>query len=297
MYRTAIITDEVSQDLVTAAALARAFSLDALEIRSVWERNPFQMTAQDAKEIKRIADGHGLGICGVASPLFKIPMDDLEGRRQHMESLRRACEFANLWGAKLLRGFPFMNPMDGGKRMGEAAEACRAAADVATDAGVTIVIESEPSVYTHNIDTLIRFLGLVSHPGMGALFDPGNEASDPDAPPAYPQGYERLKPHIRHVHIKDMLKQGRAAVPALVGEGSVDYAGLIPVLKREFDGYCSVETHYRFAAPVSEHDLVHPQGSSFSQGGEEASRAYLQRLRDVYRWQEPPQADMKGNGR
>jgi sugar phosphate isomerase/epimerase len=297
MYKTAIITDEVSQNLRTAAALAREFSLDALEIRSVGEKNPFQMAIADAREIKRVADGFGLSVCGVASPLFKIPLDDLEGRRAHLESLRRACEYANLWGAKLLRGFPFMNPMDGGKRIGEAAEAVCLAAEIAAQAGITVVIESEPSVYTHNIFTLIRFLDLAAHPNVQALFDPGNEASDPVAPPAFPDGYARLKPHIRHVHIKDMLKSGASAVPALVGEGSVDYAGLLDTLKREYDGYCSVETHFRFKAPVSEHDLVHPQGSSFSQGGEEASRAYLTRLRDVFRWQEPPETNPKGTPR
>ncbi len=287
MYKTAIITDEVSQDLKTAAALAREFRLDALEIRSVWERNPFQMTLADAKEIKRIADGAGLGICAVASPLFKIPLDDRESRIQHMEGLKRALEYANLWGAKLLRGFPFMNPLDSGRRLSEAAVALRGAADTAKDAGITIVLESEPSVYTNNIDTLIAFLGMVAHPGVAALFDPGNEVTDPGAPPAFPEGYKKLKPFVRHVHIKDMLRKGSAAAPALVGEGSVDYAGLLDTLKREYDGFCSVETHFRFSALVSEHDLVHPQGSSFSRGGEEASRAYLTRLRDVYRWQEP----------
>ena len=60
MYKTAVITDEISQDLRIAAALAREYHLDALEIRSVNERNPFQMTRQDAGDIKRIADDHGL---------------------------------------------------------------------------------------------------------------------------------------------------------------------------------------------------------------------------------------------
>ena len=37
---------------------------------------------------------------------------------------------------------------------------------------------------------------------------------------------------------------------------------------------------------LSDEDLVRPQGSSFSEGGYEASRLYLDRLRDVYHWME-----------
>ena len=51
MYKTSIITDEVSQDLKVAAELAVRYGLDAVEIRSVNERNPFQMDRQDFQSI------------------------------------------------------------------------------------------------------------------------------------------------------------------------------------------------------------------------------------------------------
>ena len=40
--KTGIITDEVSQDLSAALKLAKDYRLDAVEIRSVEEKNPFQ---------------------------------------------------------------------------------------------------------------------------------------------------------------------------------------------------------------------------------------------------------------
>ncbi|NLA54176.1 MAG: hypothetical protein GX858_07500 [Clostridiales bacterium] len=68
MYKTAVITDEITQDILVAAKLAKQYGLDALEIRSVNDRNPFQMSMHDAREIKSVADDYGLKICCVASP-------------------------------------------------------------------------------------------------------------------------------------------------------------------------------------------------------------------------------------
>lgn len=290
MYKTAIITDEISQSLPEAVTLMRQYRLDAMEIRSVNERNPFQMTKEDIREIKRISDAEALPVCCVASPLFKCFIDDLPTYRAHVESFRRMLDTMALWNVSLIRGFPFLNVHDQGARMPEAAERFQPVIRAAEDAGVTIVIESEPSVYTANIRDLVAFLKRLDTPVVRALFDAGNEIVDPDAPPPYPDGYRLIKPYLRHVHVKDILRAPGAFVPAMLGEGSVDYRGIVDALKRDYDGYVSVETHYRVHAGVSDEDLLHPQGSSFSAGGYEASHRYLDALSNVYRWQEPPRA-------
>lgn len=286
MYKTSVITDEISQDIRVAAKMARAYGLDALEIRSVNERNPFYMTKDDILHVKRVADDFGLQICGVSSPLFKCSIDDAEKTREHVEAFKRTMDTMALWDTKIIRGFPFFNLNDGEKRFGEVAEKFEPIIAAAKDAGVTVVIESEPSVYTANIESLIRFLKLIDDPSVQAVYDPGNEIVDVGTPPPYPDGYEKLKPYIRHVHVKDILRVPGSFVPAMLGEGSVDFDGIFKRLKQEFDGYVSVETHYRIKTNVSEEDLVHPQGSSFSNGGYEATQAYLNVLRDRYHWME-----------
>ena len=57
--KTGIITDEVSQDLSAALKLAKDYRLDAVEIRSVEEKNPFQMTQEDFRKIRAQADAAG----------------------------------------------------------------------------------------------------------------------------------------------------------------------------------------------------------------------------------------------
>lgn len=290
MYKTSIITDEVSQDLKVAAELAVRYKLDAVEIRSVNERNPFQMDRQDFRSIKEIVDSYGLHVCAIGSPLFKCDLDDEAACEQHLEGLKRCVEAAHLWNTRLIRAFTFWSKKGQTPCWGRIEEKMRQAIAIAEDGGVCLAIESEPSVNTGNIKTLVDFLKAIDSPSLGAMWDPGNEIADPLAPPPYPDGYRLIKPFIKHVHLKDLkhTDSGEFLCPALLGEGDVDFMGLLRQLKLDgYDGYVSVETHYRLK-PQQMDDalLMQPQGSSFSEGGYEASVVYLDRLRDMYHWQE-----------
>lgn len=288
MYKTAVISDEISQDVGVAAKLAVEYGLDGLEIRSVQERNPFQMSPEDVREIGAITRDHGLEICGVGAPLFKCDLDDDEAYRAHVAGFSRCIDAAHLWGTRIIRGFTFWKDGKGEASFGKIADRYGEIIRMAQENDVLVVIESEPSVCTVNMAMLEKFLRLLNSERVGALWDPGNEVADPDAPPPYPTGYERLKPYIRHVHLKDAKgATGRDFYePALMGRGDVDFHGALDRLKADgYDGYVSVETHYRVkTAQMQEDQLVRPQGSGFSQGGYEATRAYLDILRDEYDW-------------
>ncbi len=286
MYKTGIISDEISQNLSVAAKLANQYRLDALEIRSVDERNPFQMDRQDFVHIREVTDAHNLKICGISSPLFKCSLDNPAQYHQHLEGLKKCVEAANLWQTDIIRAFTFWHQE--GAELEAIGEKFQKAIEIARDGGVTLVIESEPSVNTRNTKQLVEFLQLLHSPYVAALWDPGNEIADPMAPPPYPDGYALLKPYIRHVHIKDIKAKptGTFYEPALMGRGDVDFHGVFKQLRQDdYRGYVSVETHYRIQQEQLEDALlVRPQGSSFSEGGYEASVAYLNILRDEYNW-------------
>lgn len=288
MYKTAVISDEISQDLETAAGLAVKFGLDALEIRSVNERNPFQMSREDVRYIKSVCDDHGLAICAVGSPLFKCSLDDEQEYEEHLAGLGRCIDAAQLWGTKLIRGFTFWKEGHTADAFPRIADKFQRAIRMAEENDITIVIESEPSVCTVNMQMLHDFLTMLGSERVAALWDPGNEVSDPNTPPPYPVGYELLKPWIRHVHLKDAKATTDRDFyePALIGQGDVDFHGALKRLKADgYDGYVSIETHYRMKkAAFAESELARPQGSSFSDGGYEATAAYLEILRDEYDW-------------
>lgn len=288
MYRTAVITDEISQELKTASRLAASFGVQALEIRSVNEKNPFEQTQADVKENARIARDFGLSVCAVASPLFKCDIGDEAAYRTHVEGAARVMDAALTYGARLVRGFTFWNRGAGEADFDRIIDLYTPVVKLAEQRGVTVVLESEPSVATSNIELLSRFLKRMACPAVAALYDAGNEIADLDAPPPYPDGYEKLKPYIRHVHLKDMKRVAGGFAPAMLGEGDVDFHGVIGRLKRDgYNGFVSVETHYRMRTEQLDDELlVRPQGAAFSEGGLAATSAYLAALRDKYRWME-----------
>ena len=162
------------------------------------------------------------------------------------------------------------------------------AIDLARDGGITIVIESEPSVCTENMAMLHTFLTQLGSDRVAALFDPGNEVSDPPARRPIRTGMSCSSP----ISATSTSRTPRPSTgrdfyePALMGRGDVDFHGLLRRLKADgYDGWVSVETHYRIKrAAFSEKRAGHAQGSGFSDGGYEATQAYLDILRDEYDW-------------
>ena len=281
MFKTGIITDEVSQNLDDAIRVAKDYHLDALEIRSVDEKNPFQMGEADYRAIHEQACGAGLEICCVGSPFFKCSCSDERAVAGHMEGLRRAIGGAHILGARLIRGFNFWR--DDGLSEAQIADRFAPVLKLLEEEDMTMVLESEPSVNAGNMAKLAAFLKGVNHPRLRALYDPGNEICDPDAPPPHAQGYEALRPWLAHVHVKDMIRTADGYDPACNGEGQVDFAAVYGALRRDgYDGYAVLETHWRIRQRMDEALMTRPQGSGFSLGGEAASRACLEVLRRKY---------------
>ncbi len=276
MLRTSVITDEISQDLLTAARMARRFGLDALEIRSVDEKNPFAMRRDDFGRIREICGEYGLMVCCLASPLFKCAIDDRLEVENHIEGLKRCAQGAQILGAGIVRGFTFWRDPERPVSAERLADMFVPVVRVAREEGIIVAIESEPSVNTDSVRGLKDFLLTLDDPGVRAIFDPGNEICAQGAPPPYPDGYEEIRDLICHIHLKDMKRLGAETEPAPIGRGDVDFGGLFSALARDgYPGFLSLETHWRKTEKLDEGLLRKPEGSGFSSGGEEATEICL----------------------
>lgn len=278
--RIAVITDEISQDLAVAAALVKEFNGEGLEIRSVWEKGPHELDADDVERIKRVAGEYGLRICGIASPFYKCTFGDPEEGRQQLDILRRCIAVAHALDTHLLRVFTFWR-QPGEPPWEQIVEQFQAPLRLAEREDVVLGVENDPSTMGATARQVARFLTLANHPRLRAVWDPGNElwAGGPRA--AFPEGYELLKPWIVHVHLKDLRRTPHGTVEAVrLGTGEVDYAGQLRALKADgYRGFVSLETHWRVRHAISAELLHRPKGSAFSFGGEEATRLCLQSLR------------------
>jgi L-ribulose-5-phosphate 3-epimerase len=282
MFRIAVITDEISQDLAVAAALVKEFGGSALEIRSVWEKNPHEFEADDIARIKRVADDYGLHICGIASPFYKCTFGNAEEEKQHLDILRRCIAVAHALETNLIRVFTFWQ-QPGAPPWEQIAEKFKEPIRLAEAEEVILGVENDPSTIGANAQQVARFLSLIDHPRVRSVWDPGNELWDGEARAAFPDGYETLKPWIVHIQLKDLRRTPERKIEAVrFGTGEVDYLGQFRALKADrYKGYLSLETHWRVRREIPEALLHRPKGSAFSFGGEEATRLCLQSLQEM----------------
>ena len=262
--RLGVITDEVSQDFEVALDFAKTYGLDCVELRSAYEKGPFDYTEEDILAIKAISDRYGIPVTAISSPMFKCEYSE-ENIKLHTEKFKKLLGFAKILGAKKIRCFDFLKNEGVSREM--IREAYMEAYAAAEADGVSILIESEPTTNSQCCKDIKELVETVNRPLFKALYDPGNNIYATDEIP-YPDGYLAIKDLLGHVHIKDAKREGGETVGAAVGEGEVDYPALFAELKRiGYDGDIMLETHYRPAGAIDDATLKNPKGSAISDGG------------------------------
>lgn len=281
MVKLSFINDEASQDFAVAIQIAKEFNLHGLELRSVWEKGPHELTDEEVKRIAMMLNEASLQCPCIASPFFKCDFGDEEQYKQHMQILRRCIDIAHQLGTELIRVFTFWRK-EGQQPSWEAiADMFAEPIKLAESEGITLGIENEPSTNATNAAKVAELLSIINHPRVRAVWDPGNDVFDPDREVPYPDGYERIKSFMVHIHLKDgvwVAEEGRFEAVKL-GEGEVDYVGQFKALKNDgYEGWLSLETHYRPKVALPEDIVQMPRGSQFSFMGDVATRECLQNL-------------------
>ncbi len=129
-----------------------------------------------------------------------------------------------------------------------------------------------------------KFLDDLNSPRVKAIWDPLNSIADDQVRELpFPDGYEQIKKHMIHMHVKDGKRNPKGGDPILtcMGDGEIGYEEHFRALLRDgYEGYVSLETHWRLVK-MEGVDIQRPSSGSFSAAGEEASRKCLDYIRKV----------------
>ncbi len=195
--------------------------------------------------------------------------------QQHIADLRRAVELCRMLDAPLIRGFAFWRPVrepaglardPAGptnrhlrqadipepiwrRMVAEYAEPAR----IVEAASVILGLENEHACGVARGDEAARFVADVGSPNVRVTWEPGNSFFSGEVP--YPDGYERVRGQIAHVHVKDAIVDpvSGEARWCVVGAGEIDWAGQFRALLADgYDGAVSLETHYTPAGGTRE---------------------------------------------
>jgi len=299
VFKLGVMTDEISQDFQHAVNVCKEYDLDGVEIRSVWDVQPQDISDDQAAQIMDILGEAGMEVCCIAAPFYKCDLGSPSEREEHIALLRRCCQLAHTYGTNIIRGFTFwaqegVEPADVWDEIVAAyAEPVR----ILEGEDLYIGIENESSTMCGSARLTRKFFDDLGSDRVQSIWDAANEVhynaerGVPDSSGAFkegfdrpfPEAYERVRPAMIHMHIKDSAKSPTEdeAASVRVGEGDIDYpAQLQALIDSGYDGYCSLETHWR-TTTLTRDQVDRPGGAAFSAEGEPASRLCFESLKEM----------------
>ena len=212
--RLGIVSDEVHPDLAYAAKWAAERGITRMELRALWGQRVPDLTFTQLQETKLILDDYGICVSGLSPGIFKCSLYEHEFIHQQ-DRLKRTIDMAGELGTRKIICFGVRkdpdDPQDAALRVTELLQSfsCEASSQ-----GCLLCFENEPGYYNGTPDEILRLQEAVYAQGgrlnwdMGNLFMAGYRE--------YKNFYERLKPYIASIHMKDYLPDG-ICVP--LGEG------------------------------------------------------------------------------
>jgi len=122
------------------------------------------------------------------------------------------------------------------------AKSVRAVCEYAEDVGACYAVEPGPHCLVKDADTMVRLLESVDHDRLRINYDPANVNSAGADPVA---DARRVAKHIIHTHAKDSRPVNGNWEETLLGQGTVDFLGLIQVYRDAgFDGWLCIEREH-----------------------------------------------------
>jgi L-ribulose-5-phosphate 3-epimerase len=287
MFKLSVISDEISQDFQRVVDVCQEYGVTRVEPRSVWDTPPHKLSDDQWVEMKRILDAAGMQVCAIASPFLKCDIGNAEQYQEHLGILHRCVQMCHYFGCNIVRGFTFWRSASPDKVWEQLLDAYVAPIEICEQEDIYIGIENEASTHIGSAAEAERMYKDLNHPRVRAIWDPANEVYAVGGELPFPDAFERMKPYLIHVHIKDAVPDpaaegGARCVP--VGDGGyIDYPGQFQALAdMGYEGACSLETHWRLSAQLTEEEMNRPGGAAFSAGGEASSRICLDKIQAMF---------------
>lgn len=243
--------DEIDPLLDVQMRVLEKLHISHIEMRGVDGRNFVEYTEEEAKELKKRLKERGFLLSAIGSPLGKIRItDDFD---PHMELFKHTVELAHIMETPNIRMFSFYGPEET-KNLPEEPTPGRGRtyswrdrvmerlgqfADYAAANDVILLHENEKGIYGEMAEGCLDILKQFGGEHFKAVFDFANFVQ---AGQDTLEAYERLKPYIAYVHVKDALFRDGSVVPAGHGDGNVKE--ILGRLKADgYRGYLSLEPH------------------------------------------------------
>lgn len=177
-------------------------------------KNVMLLNDAEINHLVKMQSDYGLQVSSIGSPIGKVKLLDVDDGTSNKyipfekylaEDVVTACDRAEAFGAKLIRGFAFYHPKGTSPddhidqvsdQLGQIAEAC-------DKRGLTFGLEVEANLVGQTGQLLEKIAAKVDHPAMLTIFDGANIVTQGfTADETYGQ-YLAMKPSMGWLHVKD----------------------------------------------------------------------------------------------
>jgi len=230
--------DEIDPDPHLQCAVLQALGARHVEVRSAWGVNIVELSEAQLVELKAVLDARGMAVSAIASPIGKVSVELPVAHE--LARLDRAIVAAEVLGAQYIRIFSFY--YDGAPEAVRDAvlERMRALAARAEQAGVVLLHENEKEIFGDTPDRVLDLIQSVDSPALRVAWDAANFVQVGVRP--FSEAYEKLRPYLDYVQVKDALLADGTVVPA--GEGDGELPETVRALRDSgYQGFVSLEPH------------------------------------------------------
>jgi len=200
-------------------------------------KNVMKLTKSEIQKVRHLQDEYGLNVSSIGSPIGKIKLKNVDDgtnnvyvpfKRYLARDVKKACELAHAFEAKLIRGFSFYHPKgedpqeylpQAVDQLGQIAEACHRS-------DLTFGLEVEANLIGGDGHTLAELYRQVNHPAMVLIFDAANIIVQGYSPSELLDQFKAMRPGMGWLHIKDYHNPKPVAKGGHVDEDSL--ANFVP---------------------------------------------------------------------
>jgi len=286
MFHLSAISDEISQDFQRVIDVCKEYGAAMIEPRSVWDTPPHELSDDQIAQMKRMLDENAFAVPCIAAPFLKCDLGDDAQYQEHLGILRKCIALAHALDCKIIRGFTFWKTGPAETVWQQLLDAYVEPIKICQAEDIYIGIENEASTHIATAAEAEKMYQDLGSDRVRAIWDPANEVYAEDGELPFPTAFERMKPYMIHMHIKDAVQDptadgGARCVP--VGDGGyIDYpAQFQALIDIGYEGACSLETHWRPESELDEEAMNKPGGAAFSEGGEQASRICFDKINAI----------------
>jgi sugar phosphate isomerase/epimerase len=239
MIRLSAFADEISQNPLEQVDVLSEHGIKFIEFRAIHGTNVLDLSESQHADYRNLLRSRGFELSAIGSPIGKAMIND--SFEEHLARFDIAMELAHYYEAPRIRVFSFYMPPgdDPGTHRGVVISRMAELSRRAAERGITLILENEKGIYGDTAARVADVLDSVDSPYLIHAFDPANylEVGQP-----IDEAWSRLRPHVKHFHVKDYDTTIHRNVPAGAGDGQIPRL-LADAAARGYDGFCVLEPH------------------------------------------------------